>query len=59
VGVKALGMSIKVEGMNNQALPSIGERLRLLTERTASYLNLDLHFEEDDFILIDACGSHP
>lgn len=58
VGVKALGLDARVEGMNNQAIAGLLERIKKLTDDTASYLGLDLSFSDEDFILYDACGAH-
>lgn len=58
VGVKALGIEARVEGMNNHALPELLEVVKTLTQDTATHLNLDLSFSLDDFILHDACGLH-
>lgn len=58
VGVKALGLDVRVEGMKNFALAGLLQTIKTLTADTASYLGLDLDFADEDFILRDACGTH-
>jgi len=58
VGVKALGLGARVEGMKNFAISGLLEKIRTLTVDTAAYLGLDLEFSDEDFILHDACGTH-
>jgi D-cysteine desulfhydrase family pyridoxal phosphate-dependent enzyme len=58
VGVKALGLDVRVEGMKNFALAGLLETIKALTADTALYLGLDLDFADEDFILRDACGTH-
>jgi L-cysteate sulfo-lyase len=58
VGIKALRLGIRVEGMNVQAIHDIKRRLVSLTKDTGAYLDLTLDFSEDEFILHDACGTH-
>jgi len=58
VGVKALGLDMRVEGMNNMAVPGILEKVKTLAADTAAYLGLDLNFSAQDFIVHDACGTH-
>jgi D-cysteine desulfhydrase family pyridoxal phosphate-dependent enzyme len=59
VGVKGLGLDIRVEGMNNFAIGNdLPEKLRTLTAATAAGLKLNLTFSDRDFILHEACGPH-
>jgi len=58
VGVKALGLDVRVEGMNNMALDGLLDKVKGLAAGTASFLGLDLSFAEGDFILYEACGPH-
>ena len=58
VGVKGLGLDIRIEGMNNFAIPDIGDRVLEIAFETARYLGLDVKFREDDIVIHDACGEH-
>lgn len=58
VGVRALGLNTRVEGMNNFAVEGIRSTIRSLTLETAGFLNLPLDFSDEDFIVFDACGPH-
>ncbi|MFZ5916546.1 MAG: D-cysteine desulfhydrase family protein [Chloroflexota bacterium] len=58
VGLKALRLEAQLEGMNNQAIPGIRQKVEQLARETAAYLGLSLDFADEDFILIDACGTH-
>ncbi len=54
VGVKALGLSLRVECIDSSADSAMLETTRQLAAETAAYLGLDLDFEEADFTLHDA-----
>lgn len=56
VGIKALGLEIRVEGIDNAAIPAITQKVQSLAAETAAYLGLDLDFFEDDFIIHAAYG---
>jgi D-cysteine desulfhydrase len=56
VGVKALGMQTRVEGIYDDNASGFLEQVRALTQATAMHLRLDLTFSEDDFILHAAYG---
>lgn len=58
VGVKALGLDVKVEGMVNFAIPDLADTVRTLVDDTAAYLGLDLTFRDADFIFHEAVGTH-
>ncbi len=58
VGLKALGLDVLLEGMNNQAIPGIREKIKQLAGETATYLGLTLDFADEDFTLYDAGGTH-
>ena len=61
-GVRALGLDIVVEGMNNFAIPDIQSTVRQLASDTAALLHLDVTFEAvaeaADFVFYDALGAH-
>ncbi len=59
VGVKALGLDLRVEGMNNFAIQDVAGKVRSLAQETADYLGLELAFGPDDFHFYDAAGTHP
>ena len=58
VGVKALGITTVVEGLNNSPPDDITPRVRELTHETAALLDLSLEFREVDFIVHEA-GTYP
>lgn len=58
VGVKGLGLDIRVEGMNNFAIPDIGDKVLEIALETTRYLGLNIIFREDEVIIHDACGDH-
>ena len=58
VGLKALGLAIPVEGMNNFAVPDVAATVRALAAETADFLGLDLTFMDDDFRFHAAAGPH-
>jgi D-cysteine desulfhydrase len=51
VGVKALSLGARVEGIYNDKVDKLLERLKVLAPLTASHLGLELDFNEDDFVL--------
>ena len=52
VGVKALGLKVRVEGIFDDAHATKGlEKVKSLTVATAEFLKLDLEFTDEDFIL--------
>jgi D-cysteine desulfhydrase len=52
VGVKALGLDIRVEGIcDDENAPHLVEKIKGLAAETADYLGLKLDFDEEDFIL--------
>jgi D-cysteine desulfhydrase len=57
VGVKALNLGARVEGINDDKVGGLGEKIKNLAAATAAHLNLDLSFSDDDFILHDAYGA--
>lgn len=57
VGVKALGLAARVEGINDDKMGGLWEKIESLTAATAAHLGLDLSFSKDDFILHDAYGA--
>ena len=59
VGVKALGLDIQVEGMNNFAIEDVAATVRALSADTAAFLGLDLAFTDADFHCFPAAGTHP
>jgi D-cysteine desulfhydrase family pyridoxal phosphate-dependent enzyme len=58
VGVKALGWNVPVEGMNNFAIANIHEEVLTISRQTATFLNLDIEFDDADVIMHDANGQH-
>jgi len=57
VGIKALGMATRVEGVCDGSDPAILlENIKKLTDETATFLGLDLYFTDFDFILHDQYG---
>jgi len=59
VGVKGLGLDLTVEGMNNFAIEDVAATVRALSQKTATFLNLDLAFTDADFHFFAAAGTHP
>ena len=57
VGVKALGLGARVEGISDDKVGNLLERIQALTVATAAHLGLDLSFSDGDFILYDAYGA--
>ncbi|UCC61623.1 MAG: D-cysteine desulfhydrase family protein [Anaerolineae bacterium] len=57
VGVKALGLEARVEGINDDKVGGLREKIVTLAEATAARLGLDLGFSEGDFVLHDAYGA--
>ena len=57
VGVKALGLRARVEGINDDKVGSLREKIQALARATAAHLALDLNFSDEDFILHDAYGA--
>lgn len=59
VGAKALGLPLKVEGMDNRGSVTIQQDVRHLAQATAALLRLDLSFQDEDFIFHTAGGNYP
>jgi D-cysteine desulfhydrase family pyridoxal phosphate-dependent enzyme len=57
VGVKALGLGARVEGIYNDKVGGLLDKIRELAPATAAYLGLDVSFSEDDYILHEAYGA--
>ncbi len=57
VGVKALGLDVRVEGIDNDKVGGLLEKIKPLASATAARLGLDLSFSEADFILHEAYGT--
>jgi D-cysteine desulfhydrase len=57
VGVKAIGMETRVEGIHNDKVGGLRAIIEALTADTAAYLGLDLSFEQSDFALHEAYGT--
>lgn len=57
VGVKALGLKTRVEGIHNDKIGDLLEKIQALAPATAAYLRVDLSFSEDDFILHESYGA--
>jgi len=57
VGVKALGLDARVEGIANDKVGDLRTKIRDLTGATTAHLGLDLSFSEEDFILYEAYGT--
>jgi len=57
VGVKALDLDARVEGINDDKVGGLSEKIQGLARATAAHLGLDLSFSEEDFILHDAYGA--
>ncbi|MBZ0276957.1 MAG: pyridoxal-phosphate dependent enzyme, partial [Anaerolineae bacterium] len=58
VGVKAMGMAARVEGMLNGALDGLDTSVLEIARQTAERLGLSLHLTADDVLLHPACGTH-
>jgi D-cysteine desulfhydrase family pyridoxal phosphate-dependent enzyme len=56
VGVKALNLGARVEGINDDKVGGLGDKIKNLATATTAHLNLDLSFFDEDFILHDAYG---
>jgi D-cysteine desulfhydrase family pyridoxal phosphate-dependent enzyme len=57
VGVKALDLDARVEGINDDKVVGLLAKIQGLARATAVHLGLDLSFSEGDFILHDAYGA--
>lgn len=57
VGAKALGLDVRVEGIYDDKVGGLLEKIQALAAATAEHLGLDLSFSEEDFILHDAYGA--
>ena len=57
VGVKALGLGARVEGIYNDKVGGLLDKIRDLTPATAAYLGLDVSFGDDDYILHETYGA--
>ena len=57
VGVKALGLTARVEGIEDDKAGGLLAKIEALASATAAHLGLNLSFAEDDFILHDAYGA--
>jgi D-cysteine desulfhydrase len=57
VGVKALDLGARVEGINDDKVGDLLAKIQGLARATAAHLGLDLSFSEGDFILHDAYGA--
>jgi D-cysteine desulfhydrase len=56
VGVKALGLGARVEGINVDKEGDLIDKVRTLAAATAAHLGLEIRFAEQDFILHDVYG---
>ena len=57
VGAKALRLEARVEGINDDKVGGLLDKIQALATATAAYLGLDLSFSNEDFILHDAYGA--
>jgi L-cysteate sulfo-lyase len=57
VGVKALGLEVRVEGIYDDKVGGLLEKIQVLAPATAAHLRLDVSFTESDFILHEAYGA--
>jgi D-cysteine desulfhydrase len=57
VGVKALGLGIRVEGISEDVAGGLLTKVKALTAATAAHLGLDLGFSSADFVLRNAYGA--
>jgi D-cysteine desulfhydrase family pyridoxal phosphate-dependent enzyme len=57
VGVKGLGLEARVEGIYNDKVGGLLDKVRALTEATAEYLGLELAFGDADYVLHEAYGA--
>jgi len=57
VGIKALGLDTRVEGIYDDKVGGLLEKIQALVAATTAHLGLDLSFSEGDFILHDAYGA--
>lgn len=57
VGVKALGLGVRVEGIYNDKEVGLLEKIEDLTRATAAHLGLELSFSKEDFILHEVYGT--
>jgi D-cysteine desulfhydrase len=56
VGVKALDQGARVEGIYNDKVGGLLEKIRALAPATAAHLGLSLSFSDDDYILHESYG---
>ena len=57
VGVKALALGARVEGIDDDKDGGLRQKIEALAAATAAHLGLDLSFSKEDFILHDAYGA--
>ncbi len=57
VGAKALRLEARVEGINDDKVGGLLDKIQALATATAAHLGLDLSFSKEDFILHDAYGA--
>jgi D-cysteine desulfhydrase len=57
VGVKALGMETRVEGVDVSAVSALRAEIQALAPATAALLGLDLEFSEEDYVVHSAYGT--
>jgi D-cysteine desulfhydrase len=57
VGVKALKLNVRVEGINDDKVGGLMGKVQSLAADTAAHLGLDLNFSDGDFILHNAYGA--
>jgi D-cysteine desulfhydrase len=56
VGVKALDLGPRVEGIYNDKVGGLLEKIQVLATATAAHLGLSLSFSDDDYILHESYG---
>jgi D-cysteine desulfhydrase len=57
VGVKALGLDARVEGISVEKSGDLRAQIEALSVDTAAHLGLDLRFSEDEYVLHEAYGT--
>ncbi len=57
VGVKALGLETRVEGISEDKVGGLMDKIKALAMDTAAHLGLDVSLSDEDFILHDAYGA--
>lgn len=57
VGVKALRLSASVEGIHNDKVGGLSDKILSLSAATADFLDLDLQIEESDVVLHETYGA--